>query len=243
MNESSSSSNFTIYGAKRYYAPDVVLEPTHMALSLRISIDNKSIEGSNTITLLSNNDNAKELKLNAVDYDFVDIKTEGLTWRYDEKYIHINLNSALDKGQTKEVTIEYKVTSPTAGLYFSGSNDKIKWCGSDHETERARHWFPCIDYPNVRTSLKWELTSSENYTILANGKFISETNNGDGTKTSIWDHNHRCPSYLAAIAIGELSEFKDRELITDNRTIPIATMQLINSHQRICRDLLVEHLK
>ncbi|MFV2014238.1 MAG: M1 family aminopeptidase, partial [Candidatus Heimdallarchaeota archaeon] len=100
-------------------------------------------------------------------------------------------------------------------------NDPIKWCGSDHETERARHWIPCIDYPNVRNTLRWELTSAEIYTMLANGKFISETINGDGTKTVIWDHNHRCPSYLAAIAIGELTEFKDRVVDAGKGPIPI----------------------
>ncbi|MCE7734645.1 MAG: hypothetical protein GPJ54_07205 [Candidatus Heimdallarchaeota archaeon] len=222
MNKSRSSANFTIHGAKRYYAPDILLEPTHMTLSLEVNIENKSVEGSNTITLLSNNDTATEVKFNAVDFDFVDIKTKGLSWRYDEKYIHINLHSPLTKGETKKITVDYRVRNPTGGLYFSGSNDTINWCGSDHETERARHWFPCIDYPNVRTTLRWELTTSEKYTILANGKFTSETNNRDGTKTAIWDHAQRCPSYLAAIAIGELSEFKDRSLDSDKGSIPIA---------------------
>ncbi|MHA2028190.1 MAG: M1 family aminopeptidase [Candidatus Kariarchaeaceae archaeon] len=217
-----SSSKFTIHGAKRHYAPDLLIEPIHMMLKLKIDINRKSVEGSNTVTLVSNSTNTNFVKFNAVDFEYVNIDTPNVNWEYDEKFISVTFNENVPKGTKVDLKIDYKVVEPSAGLYFSHFDEEIKWCGSDHETERARHWFPCIDFPNVRTSYRWELTSNEDYIILANGKLTSEKSNGDETKTVIWDHNYPCPSYLAAIALGHLTEYIDHSVDAGKGTIPIA---------------------
>ena len=62
----------------------------------------------------------------------------------------------------------------------------------------ARHWLACVDLPNVRTTLEFHITAASGLTLLANGSLVSETVNGDGTKTAHWRLDQRCPTPITA---------------------------------------------
>jgi aminopeptidase N len=51
---------------------------------------------------------------------------------------------------------------------------------------RARYWLPTVDFPTVRTSLKWKITAPEQYTSLANGTLTNEKVE-NGLKTTEWE--------------------------------------------------------
>ena len=57
---------------------------------------------------------------------------------------------------------------------------------SDHETERARYWLACIDYPICSTTLEIWITADQQYEALANGILQSTNTNDNGTKTVYW---------------------------------------------------------
>jgi aminopeptidase N len=60
-----------------------------------------------------------------------------------------------------------------------------------------------VDYPQVRQSLEFVLTSDESHGLVANGVLESEVTK-DGRKTAHWRLDFPCPSYLACIAAGEV---------------------------------------
>lgn len=213
--------DFTIEGARRYYAPDVLLEPKHMDLILDIDIEKRIIEGSNTITVVSNSDLASSIAIDAVDFEEIDVVVEGANWSYDDKQVNIYFDTPITKGKSLDIKITYKVVDPIAGLYFSDWNADLQWVGSDHETERARYWFPCVDYPNIRTTYRWEIRSKNEYKILAIGELLEEKGEGD-TKTAVWEHNFPCPSYIAAITLGHLTEYSDEITDAGKGLIPVA---------------------
>jgi len=45
---------------------------------------------------------------------------------------------------------------------------------SDHETEKARYWLPCIDLPTVRCTAEFFLTTRSKHVAFANGVKESE---------------------------------------------------------------------
>ncbi len=75
------------------------------------------------------------------------------------------------------------------------------WVVSDHETERAQYWVPCLDAPAARTSLDYFITAPEHLTIIANGVLKMETTNA-GKKTAHWRLDFPCPAYLMCLAVG-----------------------------------------
>ncbi|NOY94323.1 MAG: hypothetical protein GXP55_24355, partial [Deltaproteobacteria bacterium] len=82
---------------------------------------------------------------------------------------------------------------------------------TDNETERARHWLPCVDQPAVRPTLSFHLRADASLTILANGRLTSEETHDDGTKTAHWELEQNCPSYLTCFGVGEFVKLDQGE--------------------------------
>ncbi|GAB0489982.1 hypothetical protein MMPV_001209 [Pyropia vietnamensis] len=207
------------------YGPSLELEPTHLLLKLRIDIERRTAGGAVTTTVVSRRDGARSLSLHAEDFETVsavelvgdgeaDAKgaatvTGGLSWTYDGHVISIRLGGGgLRAGATAYVRVAYTVASPRTGMFFSDVG-RSPFVATDHETERARYWLPCVDHPAVRTSLRFELTLRAGLTVLANGARV-EGDGGSATSESGWETTvwelappMRCPSYLVCIAAGE----------------------------------------
>ncbi|MCC6458589.1 MAG: hypothetical protein IT328_26810 [Caldilineaceae bacterium] len=212
-----------------HYPPDLGLEPTHLFIDLYVSIPARSVGGRVTTTVSARRAGSLTLKLDAVDFEDLsvrDLADHALNWQYDGRKLVITWETPFALQESRKVEVAYRVVAPTAGLYFARPDEAYPnqpyYMVSDHETERARHWLPCIDLPNVRTSLDLRLRADARFTILANGYLVEETEQGDGTKTAHWRLEQPCPSYLICIAIGELTRADDGEFVQDGQAIPVA---------------------
>ncbi len=221
-------SGFATKQAPKHYPPDLSIEPVHMKIDLHVDVDKHSASGEVVHTLNINSKDARTLKLHAVDLDIFevfdanrDIKT---TWRYDGKVLEITWpEGSLEQGDEHKLHIQYAVDHPDSGLFFSTPDtaypDRDRWACTDHETERARHWLPCVDLPQVRCKLDFHLRADKTFTILANGKLMSEEEHEDGeTKTAHWKLDWPCPSYITCFALGEFQSFEDQPY----KDIPVA---------------------
>jgi len=196
---------FAAPDAQRSYAPDLALEPKHIEVRLRFDLDQRSAEGSVTTTVRANRAGARSLRLDAIGLE--DVAIGGAEGRYDGESVHLTWADGFAAGEERKVTVNYAVRSPITGLTFARPDMVV----TDHETERARYWLPCVDYPTVRTTFDFHLTAASDLTILANGLLLSETDHGDGTKTAHWRLDYPCPSYLCCLAIGRFVAVQDGE--------------------------------
>lgn len=204
--------------APNHYAPDLELEPTHLDIDLRVRPEDESIEGTVTTTVTARVDGPTTIELDAVDFD--DLRVRGgdgksLEHTYDGEKLAITWAQPFAKAETREVAVSYRIDHPVAGLYFSRPTDaypdRERWAATDHETERARHWLPCIDHLNVRPTLAFHLRTDAEFTVLANGAHAGTDEHDDGTKTVHWELEFGCPSYLTCFALGEFTEATDGE--------------------------------
>jgi aminopeptidase N len=210
------SSDFTMPGAERHYPPDLGIEPKHLDIRLFFDIDAHHASGKVIKTVVANRDGVTRLVLDAVDLqDLTVAGSDGdeIYWQYDGSKITIDWAKAFDRGEQRQVSLSYSVTHPVAGLLFGVPDaeypDRARWAATDHETERARYWLPCVDQPAVRPRLDIHLTGAEHMTLLANGLLSAEVTNGDGTKTAHWHLDYPCPSYLLCFAVGEFVRADD----------------------------------
>jgi aminopeptidase N len=187
-------------------------------IALYVDIDARSVEGAVTTTVKARRDGPTSLELDAVDFlDVAVVDPEGgeVDWSYDGEKLSVAWKQAFAAEETRKLEVRYRLDDPVAGLYFSVPDDAYpdapRWAATDHETERARHWLPCIDLPQVRTTLAFALRAAEDYTILANGAQTGEEVHDDGTKTVSWSLDFPCPSYLVCFVLGELVEYDDGE--------------------------------
>lgn len=231
----------------KQYPPDLELEPIHLELHLTVDLSAASAAGTAITTVRGRRKGANVLTLDGVDLlDIAVTDADGrdLHWRYDGARLHVRWADPFGVGEERRVAVAYRVVQPVAGLYFSQPDaaypDAPWYAATDHETERARHWLPCLDLPNVRTTLDLHLRADARYTILANGVLVSETEHDDGSKTARWRLEQPCPSYLICFAIGDLvcaddGEFVDATDPDHPRRIPVA---YFCSQQHSAADLL-----
>jgi aminopeptidase N len=220
---------FTDPDVEQHYPPDLSLEPVHLDIDLYFDVASRTASGAVTTTVRARRDGVSELSLDAADFDKVDVRDpEGnpITWHYDREKLALRWTKPFAAGEQRQVEVRYHVTEPVAGLYFSQPDeaypDRAWYVTSDHETERARHWLPCIDLPNVRTTLDFHLRADARFTILANGVLVGEGQNGDGTKTAHWKLEQLCPSYLICVAIGDFVRAGDGTFHDGEKEIPVA---------------------
>jgi aminopeptidase N len=192
------------------------VEPIHIKIELAFDLKNESAQGKVTTTMKGNRAGVTTVKLNACEFMDVtvsDAKGLAVTSSYDGRMLEAQWQKPFAKDETRELVVSYRIESPVGGLYFMQPTEaypkKALYAATDHETEKARYWLPCIDLPNVRTTLEFHLTAAKELTILANGALVKEVVNADGTKTAQWQLQQRCPSYLVCIAIGDFVKFDD----------------------------------
>jgi len=208
--------DFALPGAEPSYAPDLALEPRHTEVRLRFDLDARRAEGSVTHTVRANRAGARTLRLDAVALLDLSASAEGdaaLAWRYDGRAVDVAWREPFAAGEERAVTVHYRVEDPVSGMIFSAPEPRYPsralFVATDHETERARYWLPCVDYPAARTTFDFYLTAREELTILANGVLVAEQSRGDGTKTAHWRLDYPCPSYLCCLAVGAFSRADD----------------------------------
>jgi hypothetical protein len=91
-------------------------------------------------------------------------------------------------GERRDVSVSYVVREPVAGLLFSAPDaaypTRPAYVVSDNETECARYWLPCVDYPTVRPTLAFHLHAPPGHTAVANGVCSGTQTHADGSSTS-----------------------------------------------------------
>ncbi len=211
--------DFAGLGARPHYPPDLELEPRHIELDLAFDPSARTVRGCATTSVAARVDGPRSLCLNAIGFE--DLRVEDadgaeLSFSYDGSEIHLTWAAPFAAAEVRRVRVHYSVSEPISGLLFSVPDDAYPerplYASTDHETERARYWLPCIDLPTVRTTYQMRLTAPSDLTILASGAEQETVNNGNGTQTSIWTLDYPCPSYLLCVAIGDFCRYDDESV-------------------------------
>ena len=207
---------FSLPDAPKHYPPDLTLEPEHMALAVTIDPVGRRAVGSNTLRVRARQDGVTRLQLDAIDLRDIAVPTPGVSVRVGDRTIELRWASPFALDEVREVTVTYRVEDPVTGLLFqpyaAELDDAPAFAITDNETERARYWMPCIDHPLVRTTLSFAITTDAAFTVLANGVEVGRLDHADGTRTTRWSLEQRCPSYLACFAVGPFISLKDGEV-------------------------------
>jgi len=209
---------FTLPGARPSYAPDLELEPIHVDVRLTLDLERARAEACVTTTVRARAA-ARSLVLDAVGFEDVrvaDADGRALVARYDGERVHATWTESIDPGEERRLAVHYVVQEPITGMQFSRPDaaypDRPLFVCTDHETERARYWLACVDYPSVRCRFDFHVTVASDLDVVCGGVLTGEEDHGDGTKTAHWKLDHPCPSYLACVAAGRLVRCPDGDV-------------------------------
>jgi aminopeptidase N len=120
------------------------------------------------------------------------------------------------------VTLRYTGTDQNAAS-FGGGEGGLHWIrpdanDPDHvglwtqgESDGNRNWAPTWDYPNDFTTTETTVTVPQAWSVIGNGKQISNTTNDQaGTRTVHWKMDQPHATYLLSLAAGPLDIKEDK---------------------------------
>ena len=189
----------------------------HYKLVVSFDEHEKKVFGTTSIRCTPLLENIDSLVLDAetLDVSAVSLST-GLRLGYSNRSpeLIIHLDRGYSPGDTLTVVVDYSC-SPHKGLYFIQPDRanplRRRQIWTQGEDMDNHCWFPCYDYPNDKATSEVIATVRDNYTLLSNGKLVSERHDKNaGTRTFHWRQTKPHPSYLIMLAAGEYAIVQDR---------------------------------
>ncbi|MEA3287843.1 MAG: M1 family aminopeptidase [Candidatus Marinimicrobia bacterium] len=146
----------------------------------------------------------------------------GAVFNHASDVLSITLDGSYDPGESVAVGVAYHGHPLESGFQafefgtqYSAAGG-IPMISTLSEPYGARSWWPCKDVPTDKAdSVRISITVDEELTAVANGLLASETDNGDGTKTWVWEHRYPITTYLVSLAISEYEYWNDTFHFTD----------------------------
>ncbi len=210
-------------GPARNYAPDRQVDVLHIKLDVTPNFDERTISGTTTIKFVPISQPLKELRLDGVDLTVTDVRSPHAieSFAASSEDVTIVFVEPIAVGSASEIEIDHSA-EPTEGFYFRTpemgypETDTHVW--TQGETHEARHWFPCFDHPNERSSTEVICHVPADMTVLSNGQLMSEELNEETQLKAVrWLQEKPHANYLICLVAGYLEKIEDQ-----HRDVPLA---------------------
>ncbi|MBC8045270.1 MAG: T9SS type A sorting domain-containing protein [Fimbriimonadaceae bacterium] len=188
------------------------IDITHFIIQLNVTdYAGKTIHGNTEINFKAKVDAITQIPLDLlalnVDSVIAENGTHLLFTHIGEKLL-IDLASILNTNDSTNIKIYYggepEADASWGGWYWSGDYSYQLGVAFDALPHNfGRVWFPCFDNFVERSTFRFEITTPSDKKAFCGGLLESETDNGDDTKTWIWNLNQSIPSYLASVAVSK----------------------------------------
>jgi aminopeptidase N len=141
-------------------------------------------------------------------HDIERVEVDGRTaaHRLDGEELVIDPEPVLREGATFVVDVRYRgrfTPVPGAGFGDLGWQQVGGVTFVSDEPFGAHSWFPSNDHPSDKAAFGITITVPDGTTAVATGTLVSRTSSG-GRTTSVWDHPDPIPTYVVALAFGDL---------------------------------------
>jgi aminopeptidase N len=203
----------------------------HTVLDVRFDMEERELIGEAEIDVTPHFYPSDSLTLDAKAFDVHavqlrrDTVQKELSYRYDGRRIHIDLDSVYTRKDTFRVFIDY-TANPTEvelegsqaiasaqGLYFidplGKDPKKPTQIWTQGETESSSCWFPTIDAPNQKMTQEISITVPDSLKTLSNGALQYSLEKGEGERTDVWAQELPHAPYLTMMAIGDFAVVED----------------------------------
>ena len=207
---------------KYQYAPDRQVDVTHIKLDVTPDFAKRTVSGTASITAAPIATPVQLLKLDAKDLTIREVACKEASiedFVSTRNSLEILFAEPVPVGKSFTIEINYRA-EPKAGLYFRtpemGYPETDTHIWTQGETHEARHWFPCFDYPNERSSTEVICHVPQDMTVLSNGERMETTRDANGLKAVRWLHEKPHVNYLLCLVAGYLEGLQKQ-----HRDIPL----------------------
>ena len=197
----------------RHYARDRQIDIQHLALNIIPDFRRRTIAGEVTLRFRPIAQRLSELRLDAVDLTVTNLAcTEKLLgWQVTTDQVIVTFAEPIPIAKETTLTLRYHA-QPAKGLYFRTREmgypaaDEHLW--TQGEAIQSRHWFPCLDAPNLKFTSEVTCRVPEDMVVLSNGRKVSDEN-AAGLRTVRWAQEKPHANYLITLIAGHFKKIED----------------------------------
>jgi len=200
----------------RKYPRDLEARVLHIALDITPDFSARTIRGLAVLHFQPNVLPVSEIRLDAVDLQVRSVKSSEAIAAHQvtDQEIVVTYQKPIPPERTFTVTIEYGA-EPRQGLYFrTPEMGYLK--GDTHlftqgESITARHWYPCVDAPNVMCTTEVTCRVPAGMTVISNGRLLSEqADPASGLTMFHWKQEQPHANYLVTLVAGFFARVEDK---------------------------------
>lgn len=212
--EDDARKKFELPGSRPHYPPSLSFTITHMRLAIEPDLHERSISCDQklSITILHDTD---AIELDAAELQIKSVSAGSkLEFRSLEDKLVVKLGRTMKEGSKIELAIAYSA-KPRLGFYFVAPDkhypNKRLEAWTQGEATQAKHWFPCIDHPQVKFSSEISVTVQSGFTAISNGRLQKVEQKGK-KQVYHWSESNPHPAYLASVVVGKYAEIREGNL-------------------------------
>ncbi|KAI1438492.1 leukotriene A-4 hydrolase [Xylaria sp. CBS 124048] len=199
----------------------------HTTVHFDINFEKQRLEGSVLLELESLTDaKSHEVILDTNHLSILSVKSNSadLQWTLKDRVapygspLHISVPAGLPQGDILKLDIELETTRDCVGLQWmtpaQTGNKKHPYVYSQCQAILARSIFPCQDTPDVKSTFSFNIASP--LPVVASGVPVPGDAEKDGKKLFRFEQKVPIPSYLFALASGDLetAQIGKRSVVT-----------------------------
>jgi aminopeptidase N len=192
----------------------------HYDLNVKIEVNQKAIEGSNTI-LFKTVENTSKIQLDLfqnMTIDSIVFQKERLNYTREYNAVLVNFKKELSKGSTNTICFYYSGNPVIAqnapwdgGFVYTTDSSGKPWIGVACQSDGASLWYPCkdtqSDEPDMGATIK--VTVPNGLTAVSNGRFNGAEDLKNGTTRWDWEVKNTINNYDINITIADFVHFHD----------------------------------
>jgi len=146
---------------------------------------------------------------------------------------HIVLPQTFNIRESLTAVVWYRGMPPTGsglGSFDTRTlSDGSLWYSSLSEPYGGRLWWPSIDHPSDKAdSVDVAITCPQALTAVSQGLLVSNTLNGDGSRTFRWRHRYPIATYLVSVTIAKFDSFTHWYKYSATDSLPIVNYVTLN---------------
>jgi aminopeptidase N len=179
--------------------------PLHYDVS--IALNNQLTEISTAQTqikavTLKDNVSAIDLDFGAMTVDSVMVAGQPVRFEQPADRLIVFLARSARNGEKLDITINYH-GQPKDGLVLATDRDGKPSATGDNWPNRVHQWIPCLDHPSAKATVSFTVSAPPRDLVVANGKFVSMTRNGDAPTVWRFEESRAIPPYCMVIVVNE----------------------------------------
>ena len=180
-------------------------KPIHYDVALAFNDQITEITAARTeITLEVLTANLTKVDLDFGEMPIDEVTLSGAPARFERKpgQLDVVLQRAARRGDKLSLAITYH-GRPSDGLIFAKDRDGKPSLSGDNWPNRVHQWIPCLDHPSAKATVSFTVVTPSRDTVVANGKFVTMTRNGNALSVWKFDETKPIPAYCMVIAVSE----------------------------------------